>query len=133
MPDAWAYIDALVFDSVGDAGSDGVEMSRILGFVDYVDRTVLNHAEMEGTLQRLLGSGLVEETTHGFRRTAAGQDLRARCPSTLPRDRARWIEHVLRDRIGCQPTTSWSLPVAHFSSATTAYHEEMRRLIERNG
>jgi hypothetical protein len=132
VPDAWDNIDALAFESVGDASSDGVEMSRILGFIDYVDRTVLNHAEMERALQRLLGSGLVEETTHGFRRTATGQELHARCPSTFPRDRARWIERFLHDRIVCQPTTNWSLPIAHFTSALAAYHEEMRRLIERN-
>lgn len=133
MSDAWDCIDALAFESVGDAGSAGVGLSRMLGFIDYVDRTVLNHAEMEQTLQRLLGSQLVEETTVGFRRTAAGQELHVRCPSRFPRDRAPWIESYLSDRIDCKPTTAYLLPVEQFTSALSAYHEDMRRLIERKG
>jgi hypothetical protein len=82
----------LALESVGDADSNGIELSRVLGLIDYVNRTVLNHDETERTLRRLLGSGLAVETLDGFRRTTAGQDLHARCPSKFPLDRARWIE-----------------------------------------
>jgi hypothetical protein len=132
VPNRWDQIDALAFESVGEASSDGVEPARVIGLIDYVDRTVLTREEMERTLQRLLGSGLVEETNHRFRRTAAGQELHSACPSTLPRDRAPWIESRLRDRINCQPAADWSLAAAEFDFAVNAYHEEMRRLTERD-
>jgi hypothetical protein len=92
VADTWDILDALALESVGDADSNGIELSRVLGLIDYVNRTVLNHDETERTLRRLLGSGLAVETLDGFRRTTAGQDLHARCPSKFPLDRARWIE-----------------------------------------
>ena len=49
----------------------------------------------------------------------------------MPRERASWIEAWLSDRVNCEPLTSWTLPTDRFDSAVDEYHEEMRRLMER--
>lgn len=47
---------------VEEVGSVGlVAVGGVIGLIDYIDRTVLNHHEAERTLRRLIGSGLVEE------------------------------------------------------------------------
>jgi hypothetical protein len=132
VADTWDILDALALESVGDADSNGIELSRVLGLIDYVNRTVLNHDETERTLRRLLGSGLVAETRDGFRRTAAGQELHARCPSKFPRDRARWIESRLLQQVPCVAHADWTLPSATFDLALSQYFDEMRRLLGRD-
>ena len=123
--------DALALESVGDADSSGVELSRVLGLIDYVNRTVLNHDETERTLRRLLGSRLVVETRGGFRRTAAGQEVHDRCPSKYSLDRARWIENHLQQQVQCEAHADWTLPSATFDLALSQYLDEMRRLVGR--
>lgn len=132
VADTWDILDALALESVGDADSNGIELSRVLGLIDYVNRTVLNHDETERTLRRLLGSGLVAETRDGFRRTAAGQELHARCPSKFPLDRARWIESHLLQQVQCVAHADWTLPSATFDLALSQYFDEMRRLLGRD-
>ena len=132
VSDGWDHFDALALESIGERESDGVGLTRIIGLVDYVDRMVLTHDEMEQALGRLLAAGLIEETNLNFRRTTLGQELHSRSPATTSIDRARWIMTYLQDRINCPSTDEWSLPHGAFENALTAYHEEMRRLIERD-
>jgi hypothetical protein len=131
VPDEWGYVDALVLDCAGDAGSGGVELARIIGLVDYVNRTVLRHDEIEPVLRGLIGSRLVEQVDDRYRRTISGEEVRVRCPSKLPRDRANWIADYLAAHIDAQPDAGWSLPSASFESALTGYLDEMQRLRER--
>ena len=132
VADTWDALDALALESVGDAESSGIELSRVLGLIDYVNRTVLNHDETERTLRRLMGSGLVVETRGGFRRTAAGQEVHDRCPSKFSLDRGRWIENHLQQHIQCEAHADWTLPSATFDLALSQYLDEMRRIVGRN-
>ena len=125
---AWEHLDALVLESAGEAGSDGVGLTRLIGLVDYVDRTVLPSDEMQSILARLIGSGLVEEADGRFRRTTAGQELHSLCPAKAPRDRARWIATYLRDRVECVSDDEWSLSSARYHAALHAYRDEMAGL-----
>jgi hypothetical protein len=131
MADGWEHLDALALESVGEAASDGVTLSRVIGLIDYVDRTVLNHHEAERTLRRLLGSGLVEEVRGLFRRTAAGEGIHNSCPSASPREKVRCVQNHLSATVQCTPSVEWSLARAAFESAVSEYHAEMRRAIDR--
>jgi hypothetical protein len=131
MADTWEHLDALALESVGDAASEGVSLSRMIGLIDYVDRTVLNHHEAERTLRRLYGSGLVEENQGLIRRSAAGQRVHDSCPPTAPREKVRCVQNHLLSKVPNTPSAEWSLSREAFESALTEYHEEMRRIIDR--
>jgi hypothetical protein len=123
----WKFLDALVLASVGDGASVGVGLSRVIGLVDYVDRVVLRHGEAERTLQRLVGSGLVEQVDGMLRRTVSGQSLHDSCPPTAMWVQLRCIEQQLIARIPCTPSSDWSLSADEFASAVLTYRDEMRR------
>ena len=131
MTDGWGHLDALALESVGEAASEGVTLSRVIGLIDYVDRTVLNHHEAERTLRRLLGSGLVDELRGLFRRTAAGEGIHNSCPSASPREKVRCLQNHLSTTVRCTPSVEWSLTRDAFDSAVREYHEEVRRAIDR--
>ena len=131
MADEWEHLDSRALESVGEAASEGVTLSRVIGLIDFIDRTVLNHHEAERTLRRLIGSGLVEEVRGLFRRTAEGEGVHTLCPSATPRERVRYIQAHLSATVQCTPSVQWSLARAAFESAVSEHHEEMRRAIDR--
>ena len=76
MTSQWSNSDVWVAGAIAWANArDEVDLSRVIGAVDCLNKVLITRAELEQAIRRLCGAGLLTVEGDTFRLTAAGEAL----------------------------------------------------------
>jgi hypothetical protein len=122
MTSQWSNSDVWVAGAIAWASArDEVDLSRVIGAVDGLNKVRITRAELEQAIRRLCGAGLLVVEGETFRLTVAGEALTAHVPG------ARW-PFGIRARLDQVPLAEaeWNLDDQVYEAAVTAYRERFR-------
>ncbi len=122
MISEWSSSDAWVAGAIAWASArDKVELSRVIGAVDGLNKVLISRAELEQAIRRLCGAGLLTVEGETFRLTAAGEAL------TAPDEGGQWFPGIFTRLLRVPfAEVGWNLDDEVYKAALAAYRERLR-------
>ena len=123
MTSQWSSSDAWVGGAIAWASArDKVELSRVIGAVDGLNKVLISRDELEQAIRRLCGAGLLTVEGETFRLTAAGEALIG------PVEDGKEFSGIFTRLIQVPfAEVEWNLAHEVYEAAVAAYRERWRQ------